>query len=102
MKKLKIIKKLRKSLDKFPQLWYNILVNKRKVGKTKMKVTKTVKLEMTEEEKKAIKTVYHMLDLEWKEERALANELDYSDLDLIRTDLANLYTLGGGREEDLE
>ena len=67
-----------------------------------MKVFKTVKLEMTEEEKKAIKTVYHMLDLEWEDESALANELDYSDLDPIRTDLANLYILGGGREEDLE
>ena len=96
---LKKLKKLRKSLDKFSQLWYNILVNKRK-GKTKMKVFKTVELEMTEEEKKAIKTVFRMLyDLVLEDEQALANELGYNDLEPIRTDLANLYELGGGNAD---
>jgi hypothetical protein len=67
-----------------------------------MKVTKTVKLEMTEEEKKALKTVYRMLyDLEWDDEKAVADELDYSDLASIRADIANLYELGGGSEDDL-
>ena len=66
-----------------------------------MKVFRTVKLEMTEEEKKAVKTVYHMLDIEWKDERDVANKLDYDDLGPIRTDLANLYELGGGNVEDL-
>ena len=67
-----------------------------------MKVHKTVKLEMTPEEKKAIKTVYRMLyDLEWEDERAVANELDYCDLEPIRSDLARLYELGGGNVEDL-
>ena len=66
-----------------------------------MKVHKTVKLDMSPEEKKAIKTVYHMLDLEWEDDRAVANELGYSDLEPIRTDLAQLYELGGGNVEDL-
>jgi hypothetical protein len=58
---------------------------------------------MTEEEKKAVKTVYRMLyDLEWDEEKDLAYELDYSDLMPIRQDLVRLYELGGGREEDLK
>lgn len=67
-----------------------------------MKVTKTVKLEMTEEEKKAIKTVYRMLyDLEKDDEKTVADELGYEDLAPIRTDIAYLYELGGGREVDL-
>ena len=65
-----------------------------------MKVYRTVKLEMTEEEKKAIKTVYRMLyDLVLEDEQALANELNYNDLEPIRTDLANLYELGGGNAD---
>ena len=65
-----------------------------------MKVFKTVKLEMTPEEMKAVKTVFKMLyDLGWDDERALANELDYADLEPIRTDLANLYELGGGNAD---
>lgn len=68
-----------------------------------MRVNKTVKLEMTEVEKGAVKIVYRMLnDLEWDDERALADELDYSDLEPIRMDLAKIYELGGGREEDLK
>lgn len=68
-----------------------------------MKVTKTVKLEMTDKEKEAIRTVYGMLyDLEWEEERAVAEELEYEDLILTRQDLARLYELGGGDEEDLK
>ena len=68
-----------------------------------MRVNKTVKLEMTEVEKGAVKIVYRMLnDLDWDDERALADELDYSDLEAIRTDLANIYELGGGCEEDLK
>lgn len=68
-----------------------------------MKVLKTVKLEMTEEEREAVKTVFRMLyDLEWDDERAVADELDYSDLVPVRQDLARLYELGGGREEDLK
>lgn len=67
-----------------------------------MKVNKTVKLEMTDKEKEAIKFVYGMLyDLEWEEEKAIADELDYSDLEPTRTDLAKLYELAGGCEEDL-
>lgn len=67
-----------------------------------MIVTKTVKLEMTEEEKKAIKTVFHMLyGLEYDEERSLAYELGYSDLTPIRADLVNLYELSGACEVDL-
>lgn len=67
-----------------------------------MKVNRTVKLEMTEEEKKAIKTVYRMLyDLVWEDEIVIANELNYSDLETIRTDLATLYKLGGGDTKDL-
>ena len=68
-----------------------------------MKIERTVKLIMTEEEKKAIKTVFKMLyDLEWDEEKDLAYELDYSDLMPIRADLVRLYELGGGCEEDLK
>ena len=68
-----------------------------------MKVYRTVKLEMTEEEKKAIKTVYRMLyALDCEDENAVAYELDYSDLEPTRTDLARLYELGGGDMEDLE
>lgn len=68
-----------------------------------MKVFKTVKLEMTDKETKALKTVYGMLcDLEWGEQRAVAYELGYSDLSPLRTDLATLYALGGGQEEDLK
>lgn len=67
-----------------------------------MKVNKTVKLEMTEEEMKAVKTVFRMLyDLEWEDEKAIADELEYEDLILTRNDIAKLYELGGGREEDL-
>ena len=67
-----------------------------------MRVTKTVKLEMTEVEKGAVKIVYHMLNgLEWDEEKALANELDYCDLEPIRTDLSRLYELSGECEADL-
>lgn len=67
-----------------------------------MKVNKTVKLELTDKEREAIKTVYGMLcDLEWDEERAVADELGYCDLRPLRVDLATLYTLSGGREEDL-
>ena len=68
-----------------------------------MKVLKTVKLLMTEEEKKAVKTVYRMLyNLEWDDEKAVADELDYSDLTPTRQDLVRLYELGGGDEEDLK
>lgn len=68
-----------------------------------MRVNKTIKLEMTEVEKGAVKIVYRMLnDLEWDDERALADELDYSDLEPIRMDLAKIYELGGGCEEDLK
>lgn len=68
-----------------------------------MKVLKTVRLLMTEEEKKAVKTVYRMLnDLEWDDEKAVADELDYSNLMPTRADLVRLYELGGGREEDLK
>ena len=64
-----------------------------------MKVTKTVKLEMTEEEKKAVKTVYRMLyNLEREDEKAVAEELEYDDLAPMRADLVLLYELGGGRE----
>jgi hypothetical protein len=57
---------------------------------------------MTDKEKEAVKTVYSMLyNLDWDDERALADELDYSDLMPIRADLARLYELSGGREEDL-
>lgn len=67
-----------------------------------MKVLKTVKLLMTEEEMKAVKTVYRMLyNLEWDDEKAVADELDYSDLEPTRQDLARLYELGGGDVEDL-
>ena len=65
-----------------------------------MKVFKTVELEMTPEEKQALKTVYRMLyDLVWEDEQALANELNYNDLEPIRADLANLYELGGGNAD---
>ena len=65
-----------------------------------MKVFKTVKIEMTPEERKAIKTVYRMLDdLLLEDEQALANELNYNDLEPIRADLANLYELGGGNAD---
>ena len=68
-----------------------------------MKVNKTVKLEMTDKEKEALRTVYGMLyDLEWEEEKAIADELGYSDLEPTRADLAKLYELGGGDTEDLK
>ena len=68
-----------------------------------MKVNKTVKLEMTDKEREAIRTVYGMLyDLEWDEERAVADELGYCDLRPLRVDLATMYTLGGGNDDDLE
>ena len=68
-----------------------------------MKVLKTVKLEMTEEERGALETVYRMLyNLSWEDERVVANELDYSNLEPTRNDLARLYELGGGDMEDLE
>jgi hypothetical protein len=68
-----------------------------------MKVLKTIKIEMTEEEREAIKTIYRMLYvLEWDDERAVADELDCDDFGLTRAVLFNLYRLGGGREEDLE
>ena len=68
-----------------------------------MKVLKTVRLLMTDKEKEAIKTVYGMLnDLEWDDEKAVADELDYSDLMPTRADLVRLYELGGGQEEDLK
>ena len=68
-----------------------------------MKVIKTVKLDMSVDEIKAIKTVYRMLyNLEWDDEKAVADELDYSDLMPTRADLVRLYELGGGREEDLK
>ena len=61
-----------------------------------MKVNKTVKLDMSPEEKQAIKTVFRMLyDLELDDEKAVANELGYSDLNTIREDLALLYDLSG-------
>lgn len=67
-----------------------------------MRVAKTIKLEMTEVEKKGIQIVYHMLnDLEWDEEKVLADELGYDDLIATRNDLARLYELGGGDMEDL-
>ena len=67
-----------------------------------MKVNKTVKLDMSPEEMKAVKTVFRMLyDLEWEDEKAVADDLGYDDLEPIRTDLANLYELGGGDEADL-
>lgn len=67
-----------------------------------MKVIKTVKIEMTEEEKKALKTVYRMLyNLEPEDENAVADEVGYDDLAPIRTDLVLLYELGGGHESDL-
>jgi hypothetical protein len=68
-----------------------------------MKVNKTVKLEMTEKEREAVKTVFRMLyDLEWDDERAVANELDYDDLIPMRNALATLYELGGRDMEDLK
>ena len=67
-----------------------------------MKVKKEVKLEMTEEEKKAVKTVYRMLyDLDENDDRAVANELYYDDLESIMTDLSRLYELSGECEADL-
>ena len=68
-----------------------------------MKVYRTVKLEMTEEEKKAIKTVYRMLyALDCEDENAVAYELDYSDLRPVRTALATMYELSGEYREDLK
>ena len=65
-----------------------------------MKVNKTVKLDMSPEEKQALKTVFRMLyDLEWEDEKAVAEDLGYDDLEPIRTDLANLYELGGGNPD---
>lgn len=67
-----------------------------------MKVNKTVRIEMTDKEKEALRIVYRMLyDLEWEDEKAVADELDYDDLEPIRTDLAKLYDLGGGTIEAL-
>jgi len=68
-----------------------------------MEVIKTIKLEMTEEEKKAIKTVCGMLyDLTWDEEKVVADELGCDDLILLRTELTSLYELGGGDVRDLK
>lgn len=68
-----------------------------------MKVTKTVKIEMTEKEKEALITVYRMLlDLEYEEETAVAEALCYRDLEPIRTDLAYLYEFCGENIEDLK
>ena len=65
-----------------------------------MRVEKIVKLIMTEEEREALRTVFKMLyDLDYDNERAVANELGYSDLEPIRTDLAQLYELGGGNAD---
>ena len=67
-----------------------------------MKITKTVKLEMSQVEKQALKTVYRMLNnLDWNEERIVANELDYSNLEQVKNDLACLYRLSGESEMDL-
>lgn len=67
-----------------------------------MRVTKTVKLTMTEVEKGAVKIVYRMLnDLERDEERTLANELDWEDLEPLKYDLCHLYELSGECEADL-
>lgn len=72
------------------------------VIKMKTKIIQTIKLEMTEKELDAIKTVYRMLyDLEWDDEKAVADELDYSDLLPVRGDIAKLYELGGGHCGDL-
>lgn len=68
-----------------------------------MDVFKTIKLKMTEVEKGAAKIVHGMLyDLEWEDERAIADELDLCNLDEIRTNLAKMYELGGGDMEDLK
>ena len=67
-----------------------------------MKVTKTVKFEMTNEEKEALEIVYRMLyDLEREDEKAVADELGYDDLMIPIADLARLYEIGGGCVEDL-
>ena len=67
-----------------------------------MKITKIVKLEMSREEKEALKTVYRMLDdLDLNEERIVADELDYSNLEQVKYDLACLYNLSGESVKDL-
>lgn len=67
-----------------------------------MKVIKTVKLEMTDKEEKALKTVFRMLyDLDYDDEISVASKLGYCDLRPLRTDLANLYALGGGDRGEL-
>ena len=58
-----------------------------------MKVNKTVKLEMTDKERKALKIVDNMLtNLSWEEECAIAEKLGYG-LKPIRHDLMNCITL---------
>ena len=61
-----------------------------------MEIYKTIKLKLTEEEAKAIKTLYDMLnELEYEEEDILANELDYNNLTSIKGDLERLWELSG-------
>ena len=61
-----------------------------------MEIYKTIKLKLTEEEAKAIQTLYDMLnELEHEEEGILADELDYSDLTSIKGDLERLWELSG-------
>ncbi len=65
-----------------------------------MKVFKTVKIEMTEEEKKALKTIYRMLyDLDYDDENAVLDELNWDSLGPTRAVLYNLYKLGGGNPD---
>lgn len=67
-----------------------------------MQVIKTVKLQMTHEEKQALRTVYNMLyNLEWADEKAVAEELGYESLEPIRNDIVNLFELGGGDPDNL-
>ena len=61
-----------------------------------MEIYKTIKLKLTEEEAKAIQTLYDMLnELEHEKEDILADELDYSDLTSIKGDLERLWELSG-------
>lgn len=61
-----------------------------------MEICKTVKLKLTEEEAKAIRTLYNMLnEVDREEECILADELDYCDLTPIKNDLERLWELGG-------
>lgn len=67
-----------------------------------MKIVQTLKLEMTNEEKKAIETLYRMFhNLDWDEERIVADELGYCNLESIKTDLTTLYELSGEDESNL-